>query len=555
MIEAGLLIFSVLCAAALCLALFRFGSASERGRQLERELAALREQLEAERVRATKSTTQPELSGGQKSVSGGGGASAEGERLAAESNDVVASGETHAKGAGVEGAAGVSADALTAAADAGDLNALAWGMEDYLNRSAHPKELPAHGDFEKAVALLAGEAYSNAELMGYAHGTSVVLACVAFEALARRGLAQRDEGVAAQIVSCVNGLYHWPRYFALRALDANAGGPVVARLLATLGPDWTEYFPLSMLREFVARRAAAGEEVTAEELTGHVARAGFGGEQLDSLTRLVEELAGALPASLAADFKRWRAERVDVEFLKSFGRVWETDEEEDGGAQPAEVAGRAAELEAALRRETPRSSMLVGESGVGKTSLVRALARRLQKEGWTVFEASAADVLSGQQYIGQLEGRVQTLVRQIGGRRVLWVAPNFHETLWAGRHQYSPVGLLDLLLPHVESGALRVVGEVPAGAYENLMRLRPKLRTAMQTCHVPPLGDAETLELGRRWAARRVVKKDGEGAIPSSPRIGEETLREAFQLAKQYRAGQSFVLPGSDSPPPARRRR
>ena len=63
MVEAGLLIFSLLCAGALCFALFRYGSASERGRQFERELAALREQLEAERLRAREAARPPEVEG------------------------------------------------------------------------------------------------------------------------------------------------------------------------------------------------------------------------------------------------------------------------------------------------------------------------------------------------------------------------------------------------------------------------------------------------------------------------------------------------------------
>jgi ATP-dependent Clp protease ATP-binding subunit ClpC len=122
---------------------------------------------------------------------------------------------------------------------------------------------------------------------------------------------------------------------------------------------------------------------------------------------------------------------------------------------------------------------------------------------------------------------------------VLWVVPNFHETLWAGRHRYSPVGVLDLLLPSIESGSVKVIGEVSSEAYEQLLRLRPRLRTAMQTCRLSPLSDEETLELGRRWAdGRGGAKPPREGEEISDagerPRVSEKTLREALQLAKQY---------------------
>ncbi|MCA1635512.1 MAG: AAA family ATPase, partial [Acidobacteria bacterium] len=511
-----------------------------RGRALLRALPlGLRAQLEAERLRAL------EAAGAQAATS-------------------VAGGDAVAEGAGVEGAgaegmreeeeSAALGDALVSTDEDGDVNSLAWSIEDYFNRSSHPKELLLNEKFLKGAALLEGQTHTTGDVMNYARGTSVVASCMAFEALARRAAEHRAEGVAGQIIACLNAVYHWPRYFALRALDANAEGAVVAELLAGLGADWRDYFPLSMLREFVERRVASGERVTPEGLIEHVARKMLDEEGLDNLAGIIQDLAEALPATFAPELKRWRGERVDVEFLKSFGRVWEdeatgTGDEETGGSgdegsQPDAVLGRAAELESALRRDPPRSSLLVGESGVGKTALVRALARRLQQERWTVFEAGAAEVLSGQQYIGQLEGRVQTLVRQLGGRRVLWVVPNFHETLWAGRHQYNPNGLLDLLLPHVESGVLKIVGEVPASAYEQLVRLRPKLRTAMQTCRVAPLGDAETIELGRRWAARHATAIAGDELVRAGdvrpttahaqPRVSEQTLQEAFQLARQY---------------------
>ncbi|HJQ34020.1 MAG TPA: AAA family ATPase, partial [Pyrinomonadaceae bacterium] len=182
-------------------------------------------------------------------------------------------------------------------------------------------------------------------------------------------------------------------------------------------------------------------------------------------------------------------------------------------------------------------------SGTGKTALVRALARSLREGGWVVFEASAADVLAGQTYIGQIEERVQTILRHVKDRRVLWVMPNFHEAMWAGRHRYSPVSVLDLLLPSIESGALKVVGEVPSEAYEQLLRLRPKLRTAMQTCRLAPLSDEDTLELGRRWAERqgkisvtdyKLLMAGVDSATYLVPRASERTLGEALQLAKQY---------------------
>src|SRR5690348_16588021 len=76
-----------------------------------------------------------------------------------------------------------------------------------------------------------------------------------------------------------------------------------------------------------------------------------------------------------------------------------------------------AQLELTLRASPPRSIALIGESGVGKTTVVRMLAAKLAKEGWTIFEASANDLVAGQIYIGQLEGRLQSIVQSIARKK------------------------------------------------------------------------------------------------------------------------------------------
>jgi ATP-dependent Clp protease ATP-binding subunit ClpC len=419
-----------------------------------------------------------------------------------------------------------------------DVHSLARRLNEFFNATLHPRELLGNETFLRAVELSqAGD--STYTLLSRAAEYDTVLACVSLEALARR--AGDDETVVEAVLRDANSYYYWPRFFALRALDAHAAGrPVLVRLLARLTATWREPMPAEALREFVSARVAAGEAVTAGELLAEIKGCGLHEDQIAEVVLTLREVGAPLPPEVARELSQWESWRETADFLKTVGRVWEGGDGDEVFVLDS-VAAHVAELESALKREPARSVMLVGDSGVGKTALVRALAARLRAENWLVFESAAAEVMAGQTYIGQLEERVQSIVRHLQGKRVLWVMPNFHEALWAGRHRYSPVGVLDLLLPSIEGGAVRVVGEVPSEAYEQLLRLRPKLRTAMQTCRVAPPPDAETLELGRRWSARRgAPKAAGAGAtqhLDTShfvPRASEATLREALQLAKQY---------------------
>jgi ATP-dependent Clp protease ATP-binding subunit ClpC len=559
MLTVWLIILTLLSVAALGFALLRARESERAGASLAsglvelrekflRELSALRERMDSESRRAERhelrlveliaAEARREIEAAHALESA---ALESASRADATPYDQIARDEERTVGVGDASASETANDIV---ADTNDVYAVARSIEDFFNATTHPRELLDSDAFVRGVELLQGAENSTFTLLARSTDTDVIVACMSLEALARRGGVD-DEMVAASIIRDINVFYYWPRFFALRALAARWGSlPVLARLLARLNSSWRDYMPLQMLRDFVALRIAAYDYVTTEQLIREIESQSLSAEQVSDVELTIRELGFALPAGFDEEFARWNGEREAVEFLKTFGRVWES----GGRGETADevflldsVAARVAELEAAVKREPARSVLLVGESGTGKTALLRALAARLRGERWVVFEAGAAEVLAGQQYIGQLEERVRSIVRQIGDKRVLWVVPNFHETLWAGRHKYSPVSLLDLLLPSIESGAVRVVGEVPSNAYEQLVRLRPKLRTAMQTCRVTPLADEETLELGRRWAARREVTKHArEGAhegVDTSytlARVTEEILREALQLAKQY---------------------
>ncbi|MET0646913.1 MAG: AAA family ATPase [Pyrinomonadaceae bacterium] len=519
----------VLSIAALLTALVRARSSGrDEGvlrERLERELSALQGRSESERQRNERNESRLEaLAAAQEETRRA--LEAVGTGPAAQSTEADAGGE-----ASSSPAADVRAEsAQTETGDEpADVYAVARGIEDFFNDTTHPRELLGHDGFRRGVELSLGAEATTHGLLARASEGNALLACISLEALARR--EGDDELVVEGVLRDINAYYYWPRFYALRALAAHAGArrSVLAPLLARLNSTWREPMPLQALREFVAERVAAGDALGTRDLADEAEALKLDAEQWDEVCATLDAIAAQLPAAARAELSQWQGSRQTAEFVKSIGRVW--DNNGAGVFVLDAVAARVSELEAAFKREPARSVLLVGESGTGKTALVRALAARLGADGWLVFEAAPAEVLAGQSYIGQIEERVQAIVRQLQDKRVLWVMPNFHEALWAGRHRYSPTGLLDLLLPHIESGAVRLVGEVPARAFEQLVRLRPRLRTAMQTCRVAPLSDDETVELGRRWAERR---NSVEGEASPAPRASERTLREALQLAKQY---------------------
>jgi ATP-dependent Clp protease ATP-binding subunit ClpA len=155
--------------------------------------------------------------------------------------------------------------------------------------------------------------------------------------------------------------------------------------------------------------------------------------------------------------------------------------------------------------------------------LTRAALDRIDEDA-IVFETTAAQISAGAIYIGELEGRVKRLVDAVAGQRVIWVLPELQEALFAGQHSRSPQGLLDALLPHIESGAIAIVAEVTPAAAEVLVAARARVKSAFELVRVRPLDDPDTVAV-----ARHALEHDALGVDAD-----DETLAEALELAQQF---------------------
>jgi ATP-dependent Clp protease ATP-binding subunit ClpC len=409
-------------------------------------------------------------------------------------------------------------------ARAAPLYAYAAALRGRFEESAVPADLAAYPEFVQGVTFLNGGDATIQDLIAYAGGDNQIVACMALEALRRRRGAG---GVCEGILAIAGAIPPWPRYFALQALLAHAPQErsLVGPILLVADSSWTGRINYQVLQDFLAARLRAGEAPTFG-----TSLEGISEDHAAFLRQLLERLGEQLTGPLLAEFDAWQRTRIDFKFLRSVGRVWDAATSTDLGAviEHEDLRRVVADLAACLVRPTPRSVLLVGESGVGKTMIVRALAERLQADNWVIFEASPAELVAGQIYYGQFEERLRSLVQQIGGkRRVLWIVPEFHGLMWAGRHEYRHTGALDFLLPHIEQGTIVLVGETHPVAHEKILVAKPRAASIFETRRISPLAADKTLQLVREWASRCTC--------PGHPDLlPEATLREAWHLAQQY---------------------
>jgi len=409
-----------------------------------------------------------------------------------------------------------------------DALALAGRLEPVYEACAHPSDLLSHPEFEEGVVALSEPSVPLEQLINYCIGTNEGLAALAAEALARRADGEAAVDRAVPFLIHANA---WRAFFILRMLEKCAQRPVLGAVLAQARGWWARN-PImpKILGDFVEHELAGGAQIDlAPALNAQAA------VDPEAIRALLETLTTSRAERLREAFEQWERTRVDRKFLLSVGRVWDAIEL----ASIVDHARLQAAVEAAvqvLEHDPPQSLVVSGEPGSGKTTLVRSIARRLIERGWTVFESSAADVLSGQVYIGQLEQRVKELQDHLhAARKVLWYVPQFHELYYGGRHRFSPQGILDLLLPAVEAGRLCIVGEVPPSAMQLLLQERPRVRLAFKEIKLEPLSAEDSLALAERLIEREFTEigVTVHGAV----------TREALDLARSYLGG--HALPGA----------
>ncbi|CAN0435352.1 unnamed protein product, partial [Laminaria digitata] len=142
------------------------------------------------------------------------------------------------------------------------------------------------------------------------------------------------------------------------------------------------------------------------------------------------------------------------------------------------------EVAPTIKRSPPISILLVGPSGVGKTTWVKQLAHVLSKarrgaieigDDWAVpriWATSADRIISGMKYLGQWEERCLEIIRELSFEGDYLYVGSLVEVL---RERGGHSSIADMLAPAVERGELSLIAEVDEHELEQCSRMAPAL--------------------------------------------------------------------------------
>jgi len=409
------------------------------------------------------------------------------------------------------------------------LHRLEGAFAPFGSSAAHPRELAEHSEFKQAAGLLADPGVPLETVMQYAQGANWALSCAALAALPQR---HDDEQAVGQVLAHFDKLAPWAMYFALAYfVDAAprppAGAPAVG------AKDWWPNNPVLPLifRDYLDRRADLGDE--AEFGPALYAPSASPAALIKAfLERVNHPLAAALLARLDGIMRA----SIDRGFLTSFGRFWADQKEPEALIEPDSWSLAFATAESTLLQTPVRSLLVSGEPLVGKTSFARLLARRVARQGWSVFEASGADLMAGQIWFGQLEGRIRRIVDELTvAKKLIWYVPDLLQLARSGTHQGQSASVLDQILPAVAAGRLVVWTEATPTGTARLLQMRPALRNILEVIRLEPQSEHDTSSL-----ARALVRRLSDELHRS---IDPDCAALALGSARQYLSASSF--PGS----------
>ena len=146
------------------------------------------------------------------------------------------------------------------------------------------------------------------------------------------------------------------------------------------------------------------------------------------------------------------------------------------------------QLERALRNPFNKSTIIVGESGIGKTAMVQELARR-QTEGFPRFwETTAARLIKELSRDRGWQDNIAFLLQDIQQLQIVLYVRNLKELFEIGQYEGNSISLAEFLVPAISRGEITLLSECSNAEKSQIDSRSPGYFAKFQTIALAPLG-------------------------------------------------------------------
>ena len=191
-----------------------------------------------------------------------------------------------------------------------------------------------------------------------------------------------------------------------------------------------------------------------------------------------------------------------------------------------DVLNRLADL---LTGRNPRSVLLVGPSGVGKTALVGELVRRRKTFGLgttTFWSTGGARLVAGMTGFGMWQERCRKVWQEASSERAILHLGNLMELTEVGKSEHQHQGIASFFRPYIARGDVLVLCECTPEQYTLLERIYPGLLDVFARLDVKE----PDLPTGLRILEQFALASRSTGDLPIEP----DALAQIDRLHRRY---------------------
>jgi ATP-dependent Clp protease ATP-binding subunit ClpC len=246
-------------------------------------------------------------------------------------------------------------------------------------------------------------------------------------------------------------------------------------------------------------------------------------------TQVIRSLGEAAEVSVGSNSQT----RSKTPTLDEFGTNL-SEKAEEGRLDP--VVGREKEIERVIQilgRRTKNNPILIGEPGVGKTSIAEGLAQRIVAkdvpdilEDKRVVTLDIGLLVAGTKYRGEFEERLKKIMEEVrSNSNVILVIDEVHTLIGAGAAE-GAIDAANILKPALARGELQCIGATTIEEYRKHIEKDAALERRFQPVMVGEPSVDETIEI--LFGLRERYEKHHKLTIK------DEAIRAAAKLADQY---------------------
>ncbi len=205
------------------------------------------------------------------------------------------------------------------------------------------------------------------------------------------------------------------------------------------------------------------------------------------------------------------------------------------------VIGRETEIQRIIQiliRRTKNNPVLIGEPGVGKSSIAEGLAQRIAEgcipeilNGTRIMSLDIPGMLAGAKYRGEFEERVKSMITEVkeAGNIILFI-DEMHTMVGAGAGE-SSIDAAAIMKPALSNGDIRCIGATTLREYHKYIEKDAALERRFQPVNVGEPGLEESIEilkgLRERYENHHHVKITDD-ALEAAVRLSDRYISDRF---------------------------